>query len=83
MVKNRLRVILAERDMNLSQLAELAGIHNTTMYRFASDEITSIHKATLDRVCEVLGVQPGDIFVYRPGDLRSQLSDPLAGQFVD
>ena len=66
MIKNRLKVLLAERDMNLSDLAELADIHYTTMRRFAGDEITSIHKGTLDKVCAALGVQPGDIFIYRP-----------------
>lgn len=66
MIKNRLKVILAERDMNLIQLAELAGIHRTSLYRFASDETTLVHKGTLDKVCATLGVQPGDIFVYRP-----------------
>lgn len=66
MIKNRLKILLAERDMNLAQLAELAGIHYTTMRRFAGDEITSIHKGTLDRICAALGVQPGDIFVYLP-----------------
>lgn len=66
MIKNRLKVLLAEREMNLSDLAELADIHYTTMRRFAGDEITSIHKGTLDKVCAVLNVQPGDIFVYLP-----------------
>lgn len=66
MIKNRLKVLLAERDMNLSELAELANIHYTTMRRFAGDEITSIHKDTLSKVCSALGVTPGDIFIYLP-----------------
>lgn len=66
MIKNRLKVLLAERNMNLRQLAEAAGIHYTTMRRFASDDITSIHKETLNKVCSVLEVQPGDVFVFNP-----------------
>lgn len=65
MIKNRLKVLLVERDMNLSELAELAGVHYTTLRRFAGDEAESIHKGTLDKVCAALSVQPGDIFVYR------------------
>ncbi len=72
MIKNRLKILLAERDMNLSQLAEQAGIHYTTMRRFAGDEITSIHKDTLDKVCRALHVQPGDLFVYRPDPEETQ-----------
>ena len=65
MIKNRLKVLLAERDMNLSDLAELAGLHYTTVRRFAGDVVTSIHKETLEKVCKALGVQPGDIFIYK------------------
>jgi putative transcriptional regulator len=68
MIENRLRVLLAERKMNMRQLAELTGVQYTTIRRFAGDEITSIHKKTLEKVCAALGVQPGDIFVYRPQD---------------
>ena len=75
MIKNRLKVLLAERDMNLSQLAELANIHYTTLRRFAGDEITSIHKDTLSKVCAALSVQPGDIFVYRPSEREEGRSD--------
>ena len=51
--------------MNLSDLAELAGLHYTTVRRFAGDVVTSIHKETLEKVCKALGVQPGDIFIYK------------------
>lgn len=82
MIKNRLRVLLAERDLNLVRLAEMADIHPTTMYRFASDEITSIHKPTLDKVCATLGIQPGDIFTYR-SEMPSPAADPAADIFTD
>jgi putative transcriptional regulator len=65
MIKNRLKVLLAERDMNLSDLAEAAGIHYTTLRRFAGDGLTSIHKDTLAKVCKALDVQPGDVFIYK------------------
>ena len=66
MIKNRLRVILAEREMNIRQLAEAAGVYYTTLHRFAGNKPTSIHKQTLDKVCAALDVQPGDLFVYLP-----------------
>lgn len=66
MIKNRLKVLLAERDMNISELAEATGLHYTTVYRFASDKAASIHKPTLGKICEVLKVQPGDIFIHQP-----------------
>lgn len=66
MIKNNLKHILVDRNMSLAKLAREAGIHYTTLYNFAQDETTSIHKETLDRVCETLGIHPGDIFIYVP-----------------
>jgi putative transcriptional regulator len=66
MIENRLRVLCAERRLSLRQLAQRAGLHETTLYRFADDRTTMISKATLAAVCKELGVTPGDIFIYRP-----------------
>lgn len=66
MIKNRLKVLVAERDMSLRQLAQEAGLHYTTVYRFSQDDQGLISKDTLDAVCRVLGVVPGDIFIYEP-----------------
>jgi putative transcriptional regulator len=68
MIENRLRVLCAERRISLRQLAQRAGLHETTIYRFADDRNTMISKATLAAVCEELGVTPGDVFIYKPGD---------------
>lgn len=64
--KNRLKVLLAERGMSIRQLANAAGLHYTTVRRFANDEATLIHKDILNTICTTLRVQPGDIFVYLP-----------------
>lgn len=66
MIKNRLKVVLAERDSNLNQLADSLDLHYTSLWRFAQDETGTINKDILDLVCQALEVQPGDIFVYVP-----------------
>jgi DNA-binding Xre family transcriptional regulator len=68
MIKNRLKVLCAERDMSLRQLARAMDIHYTTVYRFADDRTSLISKATLDAVCNELGVGPGDVFIYIPDE---------------
>jgi len=82
MIKNRLRVLLAEREMNLRQLAEMAGIHYTTIHRFAADDTTLIHKPTLDKICSTLEVTPGDIFIYRTAE-PTNANNPTADFFTD
>ncbi len=66
MIKSRLKVVLAERNMSMKKLAEMAGLHYTTINRFEKDERELISRKTLDTVCKALDVQPGDLFVYVP-----------------
>lgn len=66
MIKNQLKHILVDENMSLLELSKRADVHYTTLYNFAQDETKTIHKETLDKVCQTLGVQPGDIFVYMP-----------------
>lgn len=68
MIRNRLRVILAERRMTMADLADRAGLHYTTVNRFEKDDTVNIAKPTLNAICQALGVQPGDIFVYVPDE---------------
>lgn len=69
MIKNRLKVLLAERDMSQRQLADLLGAAPTTVNRFAhQNHEASINGRMLDDVCRVLGVRVGDVFVYAPDD---------------
>lgn len=64
MIKNNLRVILAERRQTMADLAEATGLHYTTINRFEKDDQSLISKNTLDAVCKALEVGPGDIFIY-------------------
>jgi len=65
-IKNRMNIILAERDMSVKDLAESVAYHYTTLHRFCSGQQDNINLPILAKVCEVLGIQPGDIFVYIP-----------------
>lgn len=64
MIKNQLKHILVDKNMSLAELARQTELHYSTVYNFAQDEPLYIYKATLEKVCAVLGVQPGDIFIF-------------------
>lgn len=68
MIKNYLRVILANRRMSMNDLAKLAGVSYTTINRFEKDDKAHIHRHTLDTICRVLNVQVGDILRYEPNE---------------
>lgn len=65
-IKNRMKVILADRDMTIKDLAKLTDYYYTTIQRFCSSERENVNLLILAKVCEVLNIQPGDVFVYIP-----------------
>lgn len=56
--------ILLERNMNKTQLRELASISTPTLARMGKDEYVSLE--ILERICEKLDCQIGDIVEYVP-----------------
>ena len=66
MITNRLRHILLDKDMSMNQLSEAVGMPYATIYRFGTMKTGGVTYETLDKICEYLEVQPGDILVYEP-----------------
>ncbi|MFW6311565.1 MAG: helix-turn-helix domain-containing protein [Nanoarchaeota archaeon] len=73
MIKNKLPIILAEKELNIKQLADLAGIRYATLHAFAKNKTKSADYSVLNRVCKTLGTTPGDILKYIP-DEESEVS---------
>jgi len=66
MIKNKLRVILAEMDMKPSELHKLTGIHKTSIYRIYHNTFTGITLEQIDKICTALEITPNDLFEYTP-----------------
>lgn len=56
--------ILNRRHMTREQLKNQAGISSSTMTKISKGE--SVTLKTIDAICRVLDVQPGDILEYVP-----------------
>ena len=70
-----LDVMLARRKMRSKELAEHIGITEQNVSLLKSGKVKGVRFDTLDRICAVLGCQPGDILEYRPaeaGDLPNK-----------
>jgi|UniRef100_UPI003BAB6375 putative transcriptional regulator len=63
-----LDVMLARRKMRSRELAERIGITEQNVSLLKSGKVKGVRFDTLERICEVLECQPGDLLEYRSGD---------------
>ncbi len=67
-IKNKLMVILADKELTLNELARLTGIRYATLWSFAKNKTQKADYGILNQVCKVLDCTPGDILRYTPDD---------------
>ena len=60
-----LDVMLARRKMRSRQLSELIGITEQNVSLLRSSKVRGVRFETLEKICEVLDCQPGDILEFR------------------
>ena len=64
MVKFRIKVMLAMREMTQKELAEITGIRPPTISALCTGTAKHIPVDVLDKICEALNCQPGDIIEH-------------------
>jgi len=67
-----LDVMLAKRKMRSKDLAERIGITEQNVSLLKSGKVKGVRFETLDKICEVLECQPGDILEHRAADERQK-----------
>lgn len=60
-------VMLAKRKMSVTELSERVGITLTNISILKNGKAKAIKIQTLDKICEALDCEPGDILEYRKG----------------
>ena len=71
MIKSNLPVLLAERRLKVADLIRMTDINKSTMHKIYNDQTTRIDFETIDKICEALDVQVGDLFQYEPNKTGS------------
>lgn len=66
MIKNRLAVLLAERNLKITQVAKDTGISRNTITSTAQNDSKMIQLQTIDVLCNYLGITPAEFFEYYP-----------------
>ncbi len=64
MIKFKVKVMLAIREMTQKQLAEKTGIRPPTISAICTGTIKHIPVDVLDKICDVLECQPADLIEY-------------------
>lgn len=64
----RLDRVLADRKMQLNELAREVGISNVNLSNLKTGKVRAIRFSTLEGICKALNCQPGDILEYVPSD---------------
>ncbi|GEN86679.1 helix-turn-helix transcriptional regulator [Oceanobacillus sp. FSL W8-0428] len=61
-------VMLAKRKMSVTELTEKVGITMANLSILKNGKAKAIRFSTLERICEALECQPGDILEYVPDE---------------
>ena len=68
MIIVNLDVMMAKRKISSQELAEKVGITPANLSILKTNKGKAIRFSTLDKICEVLECQPGDILEYTKDD---------------
>ena len=64
MIKFKVKVMLAVREMTQKQLAEKTGIRPPTISAICTGTVKHLPVEALDKICSVLECQPADLIEY-------------------
>jgi putative transcriptional regulator len=65
-IKVRLNVVMAERNVKSKDLAEHVGISLANLSLLKQGKVRGVRFGTLEKICEYLKCQPGDILRLEP-----------------
>ena len=68
MIRFKVKVLLAMRDMTQKELAEKTGIRPPTISAICTGAVKHLPVDALEKICDVLDCQPGDILEHKRSD---------------
>ncbi|HYM02806.1 MAG TPA: helix-turn-helix transcriptional regulator [Stellaceae bacterium] len=67
-----LDLMLARRKIRSKELAQRVGLTEANLSLLKNGHIKGVRFATLERLCQELACQPGDLLSYLPGNVPPQ-----------
>ena len=68
MIRFKVKVKLAEKEMTQKELAERTGIRPPTVSAICTGSVKHLPVEALNKICEVLECQPADFMEYIPDE---------------
>ena len=78
MIKIRVDQLLAEHGRTFYWLAKETGISHTTLWRLKKGKSLGINFETLEKMCQALKCQPGDVLALAQKTTNGKRSSPAA-----
>lgn len=72
MIIVNLDVMMAKRKISLNELSELVDITPANLSKLKTEKGKAIRFTTLNKLCEVLNCQPGDLLEYEADESENQ-----------
>ncbi|MEZ8285069.1 helix-turn-helix domain-containing protein [Vibrio splendidus] len=74
-IRINLDIVMAKRKMRLKTLAKEVGITEANLSILKNGKAKAVRLSTLDKLCEVLECQPGDILEFEPNDHQDSVAE--------
>lgn len=68
LLKNNLHMLLAERQLTISQIASITGISRTTLTSLDKNRSKMVQMETVNKLCQILHISPAEFFAFVPID---------------
>lgn len=81
MIKCNLAVVMAERKMSIQDVANKTGLSRATISALVNEDGKGIQFETMDVLCELFNINPGDLFACRFGG-ENQLTENRVREIV-
>ena len=62
---------MAEKRLRVADVVRATGMSKSTLHKLYNDESSRIDFETIDKLCEFLEVNVGDLFEYKPNKQAS------------
>ena len=82
LIRNRLSILLTERGLKATQVANATGIARSTLSKISNNSSEKIDYSTINALCNCLKITPCEFFEYSPIDIsfRFELGDILTSK---
>lgn len=72
-IVSRLDRVMADRKMSVGELSKLIDLSPVNVSRIRTGKSKAVRFSTLNKLCEVLNCQPGDLFEYYPDEIAEEM----------